>query len=61
MRPERIQKHLFYLTLLVLLLMGSLSSVFRNDFGAKVVTTVCAATLFGLAVLHYVRLNTKLP
>jgi predicted membrane protein len=61
MRPEMMQKHLFCGTLLLLLFMGSLSSVFRADFEAKVVTVVCATILFGISVLHYALRNARLP
>ncbi len=55
MKPAAVQKHLFHGTLLVLLFLGALSSVFRTDFGGKVVTTVCVFVLFSLSVLNYVR------
>ena len=53
MQPASIQKHLFYGTILVLLYLGSLSSVFRDDDEAKVVSVVCATMLFALSVLYY--------
>ena len=57
MQTASIEKHLFYGTNLVLLYLGSLGSVFRNDDEAKVVSFVCATILFALSVLYY--LNRK--
>ena len=53
MQPAPIQKHLFYGTILVLLYLGSMSSVFRDDYEAKVVSMVCATGLFALSVAYY--------
>ena len=55
MQPATIQKHLFYGTLLVLLYLGSLSSVFRDDKTGAVVTVVCATVLFVLSLLFYIK------
>lgn len=55
------QKHFFYGTLLALLFLGTLSAVFRTDFEAKVVTVVCAALLFAIAVAHYLRRHKFFP
>lgn len=54
MQPATIQKHIFYGTVLILLYLGSLSSVFRADIESKVVTIVCATVLFVLSVLFYI-------
>ena len=59
MQPAAIQKHLFYGTILVLLYLGSLGSVFRDDFEAKVVSVSCATVLFALSVLYYVRRTSR--
>lgn len=60
MDTRLIQKHLFYGTFLVLVFLGSLSSVFREDFEAKVVSVACASILFVLAALHYVQRHRAL-
>ena len=56
-----VQKHLFYGTLLILLLLGALGSVFRSDFEAKVVSAVCATVLFAISGLSYFRRHGALP
>ena len=61
MQNSRFQKHLFYGTLLVLLFMGTLSSVFRDDWEGKVVSVVCAITLFAVAVGYYILKHRSLP
>ena len=61
MHPSPFQKHMFYGTLLVLLFLGTLSAVFRADFGSKVVTVVCASILFAIAVVHYVWRHRSFP
>ena len=61
MESRRIQKHLFYGALLVWVFIGSLSSVFRDDVEAKVVSVICASILFVLASLHYVQRHRALP
>ena len=55
------RKHLLYGTLLVCAFLGSVSSVFRDDFAAKVVSVVCASILFTGAALYYVRHHRSLP
>ncbi len=60
MQPASIQKHLFYGTFLVLLYLGSLSSVFRDDYVAKVVSAGCSTTLFALSLLYYVSRKARL-
>jgi len=61
MRTGDIRKHLFYGTVLILLFMGSLGSVFRDDFTGKVVTVVCSTILFSIAVVHYVWRHRLFP
>ncbi|MGN6499759.1 MAG: hypothetical protein ACTHKM_06400 [Tsuneonella sp.] len=61
MQTTALQKHLFYGTLLILLFLGTLSAVFRSDIAGKIVTVVCAAILFGIAVVHYVGRHKSLP
>ncbi|MBA3527481.1 MAG: hypothetical protein M3438_06740 [Pseudomonadota bacterium] len=56
-----LQKHLFYGTALILLFIGTLSSVFRDDIEAKVVSVVSASILLFVAALHYVRRHQSLP
>lgn len=55
-----IRKHIFYATLLALLFMGALASVFRSDFEAKVVTCVCVAILTLISSIYYVRNHKQL-
>ena len=59
MQPATIQKHLFYGTMLILGYLGSLGSVFRDDFEAKVVSVACATVLFALSVLYYLRRKSR--
>jgi hypothetical protein len=59
MQRATIQKHLFYGTVLVLLYLGSLSSVFRDDTTGRVFTLVCATVLFALSVLFYISQRTR--
>ena len=61
MQTHPLQKHLFYGTLLVLLLLGAMSGVFRTDVTAKIVSVVCAGVLFLISVSHYVRWHRSLP
>lgn len=61
MRTTRLEKHLFYGTLLVLLFMGTLGSVLRDDLTGKVVTAVCGTILFAMAVVHYVSRHRSFP
>jgi hypothetical protein len=61
MRSNGFQKHLFYGTVLVLLFMGTLSSVFRADVEAKMVSTACASILFLIAIMQYVQRHRSLP
>jgi hypothetical protein len=61
MRSSSLNKHLFYGTMLVLLFLGSLGAVFRDDVEGKVVTVVCATVLFLIAILSYVRRHRLLP
>jgi hypothetical protein len=60
-RTNSIQKHLFYGALLVVVFLGSLSSVFRDDFETKVVSVVCASILFVIASLLYLQRHRALP
>ncbi len=61
METRVIRKHLFYGTLLVFLFLGSLSSVFRGDMPAKVVSITCASILFFLAARYYAHRHRALP
>ena len=56
-----LQKHLFYGTVLVLLFLGTMSSVFRTDIEAKIISVACASVLFLISVRHYVRWHRSLP
>ncbi len=46
---------------LLLLFLGTLSAVFRTDFEGKIVTAVCAAILFVIAVKYYLSHHRSLP
>ena len=59
MQPATIQKNLLYGTVLILLYLGSLSSVFRDDMTGKAVTVVCATALFALSVLYHLSQRTR--
>jgi hypothetical protein len=61
MKPLNVQKHFFYGTLLVLLLLGALGSVFRSDLEAKVVAAVCSTILFAIVGLSHFRRHRDLP
>lgn len=61
MDHAEIRKHIFYGTLLVCLFLGSLSSVFRDDFSGKAVSVVCATILFAISVTHYVWRHRSQP
>ena len=56
-----VQKHLFYGTLLVLIFIGSVSAIFREDEAAKIVAGVCCIILFVMAILLYRREHSRLP
>ncbi len=56
-----LRKHMFYGVVLVMLFIGSLSSVFRGDFDAKVVSVICSTSLFVMAALLYVKHNKRFP
>jgi hypothetical protein len=61
MEPRRIQKRLFYGTLLIIVFLGSLSSVFRAELEAKLVSVVCSGILFVFAALYCFRGRRALP
>ena len=56
-----IRKHIFYVTIIILLFMGALGSVFRSDFEAKVVSVVCALILALIGLISYFRASKTLP
>jgi hypothetical protein len=60
-RLRSLENHMFNGTGLVMLFLGSLSTVFRDDIEAKVVSVVCSTTLFLMAVLSYVRRQRQVP
>ena len=55
-----IRKHMFYGTILLLMFMGSLAGVFRNDFEAKVVNFICVAILTAICLISYINSHKRL-
>ena len=55
MDTRKVEKHLYYGTLLSVLVLGSLASVVRSDLEAKIVSAVCSTILFSIAALAYFR------
>lgn len=61
MSPRSTRKHIFYGTLLMMLFIGALSSVFRADYEARIVTVVCVGVLATLSLWLYVGKHRSLP
>ena len=61
MQAKDLRKHLFYGTLLILLFIVALSSVFRPDLAGKIVTIACATILFIISAFYYFRSHHSLP
>ncbi|AYJ87582.1 hypothetical protein D3Y57_18740 [Sphingomonas paeninsulae] len=57
---RRVQKHLFYCTVLTMFFLGSLGAIFQDDASAKVIAGVCASALFVMAMLLYWREHPRL-
>ena len=55
------QKHIFSGTLLAMLSLGALSSVFRTDNEARIVSLVCVGNLGALSMWLYVGRHWSLP
>jgi hypothetical protein len=58
---KAIQKHIFYVTILILLFMGGVASIFRSDFEAKAVSAACVLMMAAGNLFWYCRSNKTLP
>ncbi len=60
MQLAALRKHVFYVTVIILLFMGSIGSVFRSDFEAKIVSVICALALTLVGLISYFRARNEL-
>lgn len=57
---KNIRKHVFYIGIMLILFLGSLSAIFRDDFQGDLVSAICCSVISLIMVYAYMNHHKQL-